>query len=111
MVRHEAGIGPDTEDPAVQAQQKVEQPLRVSAAEQEGDACHNDKEPDQAAADFEDILAIAEIRRPPDQAADEEADDQIVRDRQQPPFDEDKAPRKLAGISNIEACGVVNLGV
>ena len=104
-VRHQRRVAEHAERPAVEADDEVEQAARVAPGEEEREAGDEDEETDEAAAP-----APRPVLAPPHQpaaATDDHADDEVLRDREQPPLDEHEPPRERAGVLDRKARRVV----
>ncbi|GGR36741.1 hypothetical protein GCM10010282_31570 [Streptomyces roseolus] len=98
-VRHEARVGGGAEDPAVQADDQVEQVPGIARGEGEGEAGDHREQRDQAAT-------------PPSgaQAAGEEREDQVVGDREQPPLDQHLRAGEPFRVGDVEPGRVAGFG-
>lgn len=93
-VGHQGGVAGHPQHPPVQPEHQVEDLARVTPGEQEDDRGDEHQQPDQAGAGHQGGAgagAPAEAQR---RAADQDAHDQVVRDRQQPPLHQDQAARE-----------------
>ena len=104
-VGHQGGIAGHAQHPTVQSQEEVEERLRVATREEHDDAGHHREQRDQAGRhDASAVVSAAEVVAG---TAQEQPDDQVLRDREQPPLDQDEPAREALRVVHLEVCRVV----
>lgn len=88
LVSHQAGVPGDAEDPAVQAEDEIEELLGVAPGEQQHHPGDEHQDPDETRAPHDWFVGAATYGVPG--AAEQETDDDVVRDGEQPPLDQDE---------------------
>ncbi len=107
LVAHEEHVGPDSGDPAVEPDDEVEDPSRIAAREYEGESREEHENPDQAGLEPDAPEPVVDPRGRVAPAAEEDPDDDVVRDREQPPLHEHEAAREALGVLDVESRRVV----
>src|SRR5205085_10745126 len=87
----------DAEGPAVHAEHELVERLRIAAGEEQHDAGEEDEQTHESSAAIQPVDA-----RPRPGAADEHADDEVVRDGEQPPLDEYEPARERLRVCHLE---------
>ena len=102
-------VGGDAEDPAVEAENEVVERPRIAAGEEQRQPGEQHEQSDQAAAGgVEPAVAVTRHGRPG--AAGEDRDDHVLRNREQPPLDQDEAAREPLRIVDLEPRRVRRIG-
>ncbi|ODA72721.1 hypothetical protein APS67_003020 [Streptomyces sp. AVP053U2] len=91
-VGEQGRVGGHAQHPAVQPEHQIEQTARVAPGGGQGDAGEQGEQPDETTAE----PAHAD-------AAEKEAQDQVVRDGQEPPLHQDEAAGELSGVRQLPA--------
>ena len=108
-VGHQPGVGGDPERPPVHAEDEVVEGDGVAAGEQQHDRGDQHEQADQAAGAPAVVPAVV---RPaagaqPQPAADEDRQDEVVRDGQQPPLHQHQATGQPFGVGHVQVRRVV----
>lgn len=96
-VGHQRRVDGDTEGPTVHPEHEVVERFRVTAGEEQHHAGEEDEQANKAAAA---VQPVDPASRPG--AANEHADDEVVRDCEQPPLDEHHPARQRVGVGDLE---------
>ena len=104
LVGHEGDVGGHAQDPAVESEEQVVDRARVAAGDREHDGGDERQQADQSGA--VDVAPLV-VLHDPGAPADEDPDDQVVRDGQQPPLDEHEPAREVLGVVDLEVGRVV----
>ena len=91
LVAHQEHVGGDARDPAVEPEYKVEDSAWVAGGEEEPDPREEDEDADQAGLEAESPCAVVRARRRVAPSPEEDADDDVLGDREQPPLHEHEA--------------------
>ena len=103
-VGHESGVGGDAEDPAVHAENEVVDRPGVAAGEEQGESGKEHEEADQSAAGgVKPAVALAQPGGPG--SASEDPDDEVLRDREQPPFESTSPRESWSGYATSRPAG------
>ena len=105
-VRHQARVRHDARDPAVEPEHEVEDAAGIAPGEDEREAGEEDEQADEAARERRPTPVVRpRCRERP--ASDHDRDQQVLRDRQEPPLDEHEAAREVLGILDVQRRRVV----
>src|ERR687898_2998019 len=95
-VGHERGIGDNTEDPPVEPHDEVEDPPWIPRREEQSNRGEEHQEEDQAWATAPSPVVLVPAPLPTEPAsAEEDPEEEVVRDREQPPLHEHEPARQL----------------
>ena len=103
LVAHEEHVCRDSGDPAVEPDDEVEDPSWIAADEYEGESCEDHENPDQAGLEPDAPEPVVDPRGRVAPAAEEDPDDDVVRDREEPPLHEHEAARQALRVLDVEA--------
>ena len=108
LVAHEEHVGGDARNPAVEPEHEVEDPARVARREEQRDTGEEHEDSDQAG------LVARRPRRGRTArdgrvapAAEEDPDDDVLRDREEPPLHEHEPARQPLRVRDVEPRRVV----
>ena len=107
-VRHQARVRDDPRHPAVEAEDEVEETARIPRHEQERDSGEEHEGPDEPAAipPVPSAPVLASAGRGAS-AAEEDPEQDVLRDREQPPLHEHEPARESLRVSDVERRRVV----
>jgi hypothetical protein len=88
LIGHQARVRGHPQGPAVHAEHEVENGVEVAAGKQQDNSSHEHQQPDKATAPHPDwsLISGGHLAHHVQATTKEEANDQIVRNRQQPPL-------------------------
>ena len=109
LVPHQEHVGGDTCNPAVEPEDEVEEAARVARSEEQRDTCEEDEYSDQPRVPpgAPDAVVVASVRGRVAPAAEKDPDDDVLRDREQPPLHEHEPARQPLGVRDLESRRVV----
>ena len=112
LVAHQGDVGQHPVDPAVDADDDVEQRARVAAGEQQDEAGDEDQDAEQRDPGGCLVAGAPVVPGGPPQGhvGGDQGDDDQLRDGQQPRLDQDQSAGEVFGVVDVEVGGVVGPG-